>query len=46
MANIACEVSDDAYRRAKVAAATEGVTLKVWLERVIIEATKPVKAAK
>lgn len=46
MANIACEVSEEAYRRAKVAAATEGLMLKAWIEKIIMEATKPLKASK
>ena len=40
MAVLNVQVSDEAYRRAKIAAAQHGELLRLFVERVILEATE------
>ena len=47
MANLSVRISDEAYKRAKIAAIGEGVLLRLWVEQLIIRATtKPEESIK
>lgn len=43
MPHLNVEISEDAMRKAKVAAAAAGVALRHWIDSLIIDATQPTK---
>ena len=47
MANLSVVISDEAYKRARIAAISEGVLLRLWVEQMILRVTtKPEEAIK
>jgi hypothetical protein len=47
MANLSVVISDEAYKRARIAAISEGVLLRLWVEQMILRVTaKPEESIK